>query len=316
VIPQIPQPDLKPFAEWLEGAPTDEWIVEGLIPDSAGELIAHQKIGKTLLAADLAVALARNESEWLGRKIRPGSGPVVFLVTDPRAEREIARRVHAMGAPEGSVIVGRLRRGPAPVEWWQQLADTLRGARLVIVDSGTNLVHDIIKPELVNPLFDGLGELTQANIPVLLIHHAPKSGNSAAGVYIWESWPRWLITMSGTKGSPYRTLSCDGNAVTELPPVLVIKMPRPDHPGSRFRMTDGRNDGPEDRSPERASRDDERLRLMIEGQPWGSQEDIAKSLGVSQKTVSRTLGAKGFALDRTTGMLAPAREFQSVSPPL
>lgn len=291
-----PQPELKSFTEWLDGQPDDEWLVEGLIPDSAGELIAHQKIGKTLLAADLAVALTRNETEWLGRKIRPGSGPVVFLVTDPRAEREISRRVAAMGAPEGSVIVGRLRRGPAPVEWWQQLAETLQDARLVIVDSGTNLVHDIIEPKLVNPLFDGLGELVQASIPVLLIHHTQKSGHSAAGIYTWQSWPRWLVTMTGTRGSPYRTLSCDGNAVTDLPPVIVIRMPRPDHPGSRFRLSTDRSDGPEERSPERADRDQELLRRMLEGGPWASQAEIGETLGISQAKVSRVLKAKKFTL--------------------
>jgi hypothetical protein len=293
---------LRPFDEWMTEDSRDSWLVEGMVHEGGTAWFAHRGEGKSLLTVDLAVAMAKGEEKWLGRKIRPDSGRILFLVSDPRAVKETSTRLAAMGAPEGSVIVGRLRRGPPEVQWWMQLAGEIEDFRMVVVDSGTNLVHDIVKAEFVNPLLDGLTELVEAKIPVLLVHHMPKTGNSGAGGYFWEAWPRWSMYMNKA-GDGYKSLAFEGNAVTELPATVVVRMPRKTHPGSRFALADSRGADPEIRSLARIDRDDALMRRIIEGQPWGSQTAIGRALDVSQPKVSRVLKDKGF--DLSGGRIVP-----------
>jgi RecA-family ATPase len=85
--------------EWLSRADPNEWLVDGLILNKSLNLLkAKREAGKSLLAVDLAVALVHGETEWLGRRIGPGSpGGVCFLVTDAGAEIEIARQLDRLG---------------------------------------------------------------------------------------------------------------------------------------------------------------------------------------------------------------------------
>lgn len=285
--------------DWLADADPDQWVVEGLIHNTLTMLTAKREVGKSLVTTDLAPVLTRGEDTWLGRKVKPGfPDRIYYLVTDAGTERDTSRRVVELGVPKGSVTVARVRRGPAEVAQWREFGEKLRedGYGLVVVDNGTGLVHDIVKPEYVNPLFDGLKELTDAGLAVLLVHHEPKGGQSAAGNYIWESEPRWRLNLAKV-GDEYRTLSCEGNALTDLPPVIPLRMPRKTHPGSRFTLADGRNRVSEVRSEERIDRHDEYLLRMLGRSDWKSQSEIAESVGISQKTVSRVLTGKGYRLE-------------------
>jgi hypothetical protein len=133
-------------------------------------------------------------------------------------------------------------------------------------------------------------------VAVLLVHHEPRGGTNSAGLYIWESEPRWRLWLSMVGEGPYRTLTAEGNAVTDLPPVLGLRMPRKGHSGSRFALADGRNTVPEDRSGERMDQEDQLLLGMLGRSDWASQSEIAKALRVSQSKVSRVLGRKGYRL--------------------
>lgn len=55
-------------------------------------------------------------------------------------------------------MVVRVRRGPAPVDQPETFGEQLMadGYGLVVIDNGIGLVHDIVKPEFVNPIFGGL----------------------------------------------------------------------------------------------------------------------------------------------------------------
>jgi hypothetical protein len=290
-------------------------MVEGLILNKSVNLLkAKREAGKSLLAVDLAVALVRGETDWLGRTIAPGTpNGVYFLVTDAGAEVEIARQLARLGIkPEDMVTVARARRGPALVDQWARFGERLRaeGYGLVVIDNGTGLVHDIVKPESVNPLFDGLKELTAPDIglTVLLVHHEPKMGTGAAGNYSWESEPRWRLSLSKVNGD-YRSLVAEGNALSDMPPVIGLRMPRRTHPGSRFTLADDRNIAPEDRSAS-MDKDDERiLKILSHGRAdWRNQEEIAKAIGCSQATIARTFDRKGYALrDGQVVKLAPAK---------
>jgi AAA domain len=288
--------ELRPHTEWLVNDDGNPWLVDGMVHDGATLWVAKRGVGKSLLTVDLAVSLARGDTEWLGRDIRPGNGRVVFLVSDPKAERETARRLDAMGTPDGSVEIGRLRRGPEPAEQWAELARELKGSRLVVVDSGTNLVHDTVKAEYTNPLFDGLNEIVAENIPVLLVHHIPKSGTLAAGNYGWEAWPRWWMYM-GASGENFRTLVFEGNENDDgLPRTVVVRMPRKTHPASRFTLADDRAAESEIRTLARQGNHAKLLTHMRERSDWRSQAHIAAELGISQSVVSRILTANGLRL--------------------
>jgi hypothetical protein len=315
----------RPYEDWLEGYDGDPWIVPGIVHSVSNLWLAKQKVGKSLLMADLAAALACGEGQWLGRPVKDdyAGRPAFMFVSDPKAEVEAAARLEAWNVPRGSVHIGRMRRGPEPIAEWLRLGDEVvdLGGKVVILDSGTNLVHDIITPESTNPLFDGLNELTERGLSVQLVHHLPRNGSAAAGIYSWESWSRWIVRMT-RKGEAHRMLSFDGNEKCDLPGKIQLGMPRKDQPGSRFTLTNpdaGRDEG-EAEAPARQKRDqgarDRRRGIILEGQPWEGQEAIGVAIGkaegtepLSQPRVSRLLKAYGWTLrsgkiaDTGTGLL-------------
>jgi hypothetical protein len=283
----------RPYEDWLEGYDGDPWIVPGIVHGVSTLWLAKQKIGKSLLMTDLAVALATGEGEWLGRPIKDdyAGRPVFIFVSDPKAQVEAASRLEAWDVPKGRVHSGRMRRGPEPTTEWLRLADEVDvlGGKVVILDSGTNLVHDIITPEHTNPLFDGLNELTERGLSVQLVHHLPRNGNSAAGIYAWESWSRWIVRMTG-KGKGNRLLSFEGNDPCELPDKILVGMPRKGEPGSRFTLTnpDASRAGEDAEAPARQKRDQDasarRKAIVLSHQPWENQEAIGVAIGKAENT--------------------------------
>jgi hypothetical protein len=185
-----------------------------------------------------------------------------------------------------------------PPTRWTRLAEQLaeQDVNVLIVDSGTNLVSKVIDTEEVGGLMDGLSEVVDAGITVVLIHHTPKVGRDAAGCYAWESWPRWIVRVEktgGARGDQVR-LTYDGNENPDVPDHLSVWLPKHARPGSRFRLVER---GAEHTRSQERQRSDLGLVSKIQARSdWRSQQEIADALGVSQATVSRVLKAYQYKL--------------------
>lgn len=94
------------YAFMTQDRPEIEWLVEGLIPiQTRGLLVGSPKDGKSILALDLAMALATG-SPWLGHQVP--SRRRVAIISREDAPRETARRLHALAkgsAPRGVEIL-------------------------------------------------------------------------------------------------------------------------------------------------------------------------------------------------------------------
>ena len=82
-----------------EPPPRVAWVAHNLIPrGDVSSLGGDGGSGKTMLALQLATAMARGAQDWLGAVVDPG--PVVFL-SGEEPEDEIRRRVARIGARQG-----------------------------------------------------------------------------------------------------------------------------------------------------------------------------------------------------------------------
>lgn len=102
----INEPELIPTAPLVsppswpkEPPPRVAWVAHNLIPrGDVSSLGGDGGSGKTMLALQLAAAMARGAQDWLGAVVDPG--PVVFL-SGEEPEDEIRRRVARIGARQG-----------------------------------------------------------------------------------------------------------------------------------------------------------------------------------------------------------------------
>jgi AAA domain len=294
--------------DWLEVGTGEEWLVEGLVLAQSLTMVkGKRESGKSTLTMDFIRSYVMGEPEWLGRKILADNrGRVFYGVTDTNAEMEVSRAVRNLGIPRGRVQVQRIRRNSLNAETGKQLNAYLRasGFGLAVFDNGTGLVADIVKNEYTAPLFDGIKEIAgPGGLSVILVHHEPRGGASAAGNYSWEGESRWRMSISRIPGeslsSPERLVSLEGNAVSELADVVRVKMPRIGHPGSRFTLSEARNTVPEDRSKGQPVKADLWAKILSYGdREWASNADIADVVGTSEATVSRLLTGNGYKIGR------------------
>ena len=151
-----------------------DYVVDGMLPTAGlSALVAKPKVGKSTLARQLALAVARGE-EFLGRKtIR---GPVIYLALEEKRS-EVRSHFRAMGAKEGEVY---LHFGTAPEN---PLSDLVRlgykiGPVLVIVDPLFRLArvrdaNDYAQVLAALEPFLAFARTTGAHVAV--VHHAGKS---------------------------------------------------------------------------------------------------------------------------------------------
>jgi len=103
-----------------------------LIKGGLSILVAKPKVGKSTLARNLALAIAKGEASFLGRNIS-GSGPVVYLALEEKRS-EVKKHFERMGATENLPIF--IHTGSAPEQAIVELREAVieSKALLAVVD--------------------------------------------------------------------------------------------------------------------------------------------------------------------------------------
>jgi hypothetical protein len=159
-----------------------QWLVDGLLPTGGVSLLAAKpKVGKSTLARNLALCVARGAS-FLGRATAQGA--VVYLALEEK-RAEVARHFRRMGATAEAPLPVYVHVGAAPEEAMAALAAAVAAHRpvLVIIDPLLRLVRlrDANDYAEVTRALEPVVELArQSGAHLLLVHHLAK-GERAGG---------------------------------------------------------------------------------------------------------------------------------------
>lgn len=158
------------------------WLLEGLIgEEGASMIVAKPKVGKSTVSRALAIAVARGDETFMGKKLHR-HGPVIYIsFKGEGTESSVKREFHKLTGGEAikhdlHVFYDAL----APVDIVRRLYESVEDIRpaLVVVDTFGGLaqvvdMNDYSKVvEAVRPLLElaGTGHL-------LFVHHSPKGAN-------------------------------------------------------------------------------------------------------------------------------------------
>ena len=158
-----------------------------LIKGGLSILVAKPKVGKSTLARNLALKVARGDTEFLGRAIT-ASGAVVYLGLEEKRS-EVKKHFERMGVTEDLPIF--IHVGSAPEKAIEELCKAVMDnkAVLAIVDPFQRLVRspDLNDYSSVSLALEPLMQIARdTGCHILLIHHANKgiareSGDSILG---------------------------------------------------------------------------------------------------------------------------------------
>lgn len=206
----------------IDASDYDAFLIDGLIDSAVTTIQGDSYLGQTYLGLDVANSLTTGEP-FLGKQVNRQVDRVAFLVTDPGAKHEIARRVRDLDIARDRIVVMSFY---AP-ENWEQWRATLAKIKaqgsdvVVIVDNTTDLAIDANSPREVKLITDGLRMWTEDGVSVINIHHMNKGGvyggKSGFGSIIWQKWARSELTLTGKGASAYRKLATlSNNAPAEV----------------------------------------------------------------------------------------------------
>ena len=146
-----------------------------LIKGGLSILAAKPKVGKSTIARNLALAVARGDPSFLGRDLT-GSSPVVYLALEEKRS-EVKKHFERMGADAGLPIF--IHTGSAPEQAITELLKVIIESRavLAIVDPLQRLVRlpDLNDYSTVSLTLELLMQIARdTDCHILLIHHANK----------------------------------------------------------------------------------------------------------------------------------------------
>lgn len=157
-------------------APKDptRWIIENCLPvGGASVLVAKPKVGKTTIAADIAISVARGEP-WLSRTTQ--QSPVAYVFLDGPLT-DIADTFVSLGLRESDPVFIHAGSAPADAVAWILAAVKDKGARLVVID----VLQKLCRFENINdysevstkmePLLEAARD---GHCHVMTLHHAKK----------------------------------------------------------------------------------------------------------------------------------------------
>jgi hypothetical protein len=197
----------------------EEWLVDGLICPSLTLLSGQPKHGKSLLAGHCVIGLI-NQTEVLGRSVRPGHHIVGWMGYDPGWHDELRQRWQPL-ANNRIKIFEPLRN--SSVQLWRDLAEELhrQSVTVFVVDHLYGLAGpvDLNDATEVSKIFNLLRPIYEEfGIAVILIAQATKSpwgnGRSAHSVAL-EGEARSLVRIYDKKPSGARKVSISSNSFGE-----------------------------------------------------------------------------------------------------
>ena len=157
-----------------------DWLVDGLLPSGGiGLLAAKAKVGKSVLARNLAIAVARG-SRFLGRACK--GGVVLWLALEERQDQVLAS-FKAMGASRHDPIRFHFGAAPADALAWLRAECEAHKVALVVIDTWhkLSLIEDINNYAAVNRANEPLMRLSREHgVAQIWIHHNNK-GERANG---------------------------------------------------------------------------------------------------------------------------------------
>jgi hypothetical protein len=166
---------LLPVKDILAADDTEtSWQWEGILPEGGMSLcVAKPKVGKTTLALNLAVAVARG-TEFLGRKVT--QGPVVYLALEEK-KAEVKKKLLAAGIEDEPI---KFHFGSAPQEAMKQVEPLIKdtGAKLLVIDVLQKFcrLKDLNDYAVVtNALEPLMAAARKQGCHILLTHHAGKA---------------------------------------------------------------------------------------------------------------------------------------------
>ena len=196
-----------------------------LIKGGLSILVAKPKVGKSTLARNLALKVARGDTEFLGRAIT-ASGAVVYLGLEEKRS-EVKKHFERMGVTEDLPIF--IHVGSAPEKAIEELCKAVMDnkAVLAIVDPFQRLVRspDLNDYSSVSLALEPLMQIARdTGCHILLIHHANKgisreSGDSILGsTAIYGSMDCALIMK---RSESYRTIESIQRYGEDLPRTVL-----------------------------------------------------------------------------------------------
>lgn len=180
-------------------------LVEGVVPEVGSEVLAGPpKVGKTLLASQLALAVASDaEAEFLGRATC--KGPVLIVVEEGSIAGLSWRLRHqcaALGITSANIEIAHRQRvrldEKRSVEVLREKVAAMR-PKLVVLDP-LNRLHgaDENRPTQMTPVMDALAGIAyDFSCAVLAIHHLSKPSSERTGP-IWDRFRGATSIRSGT----------------------------------------------------------------------------------------------------------------------
>ena len=188
----------------LEDVP-ERFLIDGVLHRSVTLLYGQTSVGKSTIAASMAVALATGKGEWLGRKISPAAhGPVVIVCGDPDSIYEYRERLFKVGdefTEESQSVELLAPHRPVSSEGWEQVRSivTETTARVVIIDNLSAFIGGTLSDDsLIKQFYVEMDKFTRQGIAVLVLAHVtdkPGLDGKAARLPIGSSLirfgPRW-----------------------------------------------------------------------------------------------------------------------------
>lgn len=188
--------------------PPAEFAVAGLIPRSGLTLlVGAQEAGKSVLAAELAVAMVRG-GHWAGRDVGP-AGSVLYIAPERGTVQERRLRHHLGSDDRVAVAAGafNLREAGSVEDIRRAVAEVERRSEerigLVVIDTLAAAAPGIRENETaeVEPIASALRRFSEEiGAPVVLIHHAGKDGQIRGSTALPAAADAILAVRAGPNG--------------------------------------------------------------------------------------------------------------------
>ena len=169
-------PELVPMRDLLNRPPDPtRWVWSEVLPvNTASVLIAKARVGKSTLAANLCVAVARG-LPFLRRDTQ--KSPVAYVFTDG-SDWEIEECFQQVGArPDDEIFVYAGQTPHQAIPWLMEKVKGC-GARLIVIDTLQRMLH--IKnindySEVINRMEPVVSAAREHGCHIMLLHHAKRN---------------------------------------------------------------------------------------------------------------------------------------------